>query len=343
MGRAKVTGKQTIQIETLLKEGQSQRQVAGKVGVSQGFVKNLANKIHRGLPLGNSPGQGRKRASTDRDDRRLLQLCLQDRTKSSRELSYEWILSNGKTVAASTVRRRLLEAGYYSYTAKRKPYRTAAHKRKRLEFANGHIDWLPNDWENIIWSDEAHFELFNRKNRTFVRRLMTEIDKPFSFVPRMQKGGGSVSVWGCMTSAGTGPLVFYEGRVNGQAYIQIIGDALPRFIGAVFSKKSDNWLYMQDNAPPHKSKFAMKWFERNNIPVMQWPPSSPDLNPIENLWDMIDERLKKMHPKTLVQLKAMIKEIWADFEANTCKHLVDSMPRRLKQCQIVKGGTMSKY
>lgn len=38
-------------------------------------------------------------------------------------------------------------------------------------------------------------------------------DKPFSFLPRLQNGGGGVSVWGCMTSAGVGPLVFYEGRV----------------------------------------------------------------------------------------------------------------------------------
>ena len=67
----------------------------------------------------------------------------------------------------------------------------------------------------MIWSDEAHFELFNRKNRTLVRRKMSERDRPFSFVPRMQNGGGSVSVWGCMTSSGLSNLVFYEGRVNG--------------------------------------------------------------------------------------------------------------------------------
>ena len=343
MGRGHVSLKQQIQIETLLKDDQSQRIVARKVGVSQGCVKNVSNKIKRGEPLGNAPGQGRKRTSSERDDRRLLQMCKQDRKKSSQELSSEWILSNGMTFAASTVRRRLLEAGYNSYTTKRKPYRNASHKRKRLEFAIGHIDWLPKDWANIIWSDEAHFELFNRKNRTFVRRIITEIDKPFNFVPRVQKGGGCVSLWGCMTSAETGPLVFYEGRVNGPTYIEIIGAVLPQFIRATFVPKCNKWLLMQDNAPSHTSKFAMNWFERNRIPVLAWPPSSPDLNPIENFWDMIDERLKKMRPKTIAELQAMIKTIWMGFDVNTCRNLIDSMPRRVKQCQIVKGGTMRKY
>ena len=91
--------------------------------------------------------------------------------KSSRELSSEWILSNRMTLAASTVRRRLLEAGCNSYTVKRKRYRNASHKRKRLEIAIGPIDRLPIDQANIIRSHEAHFELFNRKNRKFVRKI----------------------------------------------------------------------------------------------------------------------------------------------------------------------------
>jgi transposase len=343
MGRASVSEKQKIQIETLLNDGQSQRMVAKKVGVSQNCVKNIFAKMKQNLPLKNAPGQGRKRVSTPTDDRHLLELCKKDRTKSSQQLSSEWILSNGKTLSAVTVRRRLLEAGYASYTAKRKTVRTAAHKRKRLAFANTHINWLSDDWSKVIWSDEAHFELYNRKNRTLVRRKMNESDMPFSFVPRMQKGGGCVSVWGCMTSAGTGPLMFYEGRVNGRDYIQIIGDVLPAFINNRFSSTSGDCLYMQDNAPPHNSVFAKKIFERKKISLLNWPPTSPDLNPLENLWDMIDNQLKKMHPKNLMDLKQMIEQIWNSFQPETCKGLVDFMPRRLQQCKIVRGGTMSKY
>lgn len=342
MGRASVSKEQKLAIQTLLKDGQSHRLVAKKLGVSKCCVTNVAKKSKNGQPVNNIPGQGRKRLTTARDDRRLLALCKADRTKSSRQLSAEFTLSSGRLLSARTVRRRLLEAGYGSYTAKRKPIRNCLQKKARLQFANEHINWLPDDWKGVIWSDEAHFELFNRKNRTLVRRKRTESEKPFSFVPRMQKGGGSVSLWGCMTSAGVGELVFYEGRVNGQTYIQLIGDALISFIDRTFGP-NDQFLFMQDNAPPHTSQFAMNFFRTNNIPVIKWPAVSPDLNPIENQWDIIDDRLKQMRPKTLNELQTMIRQIWSSITRETCKRLVDTMPRRLKQCQLAKGGTMSRY
>ena len=272
-----------------------------------------------------------------------MQLCKQDRTKTSRQLSSEWLLSNGKTVSDSTVRRRLLDMGYAGYTAKPKPIRSAAQKQKRVFFAKAHVNWLPDDWSKVIWSDESYFELFNRKNQTFVRRKPNESEMLFCFVPRVQKGGGCISVWGCMTSAGVGPLVFYNGRVNGRSYVQLVGDVLPVFINSQFGSNPGGFWYMQDNARPHVSVFAKKFFEKNKTPLLNWPPASPELNPIENLWDLIDDQLRTMRPKNLMQLKHMIEQIWVKFQPSICKGLVDSMPRRLQQCLIVRGGTMSKY
>lgn len=185
MGWVAASQQQKIHIETLLKDGQTQRVVASKVSISYSCAKNVAKRIKGGRLLTNAPGQGRQHASTERDDRQLLQLCKRDGTKSSRPLSSEWVLSNGKTITACTVRRQLLQTGYKSYIAKRKPCRSAVQEWKRLKFANNYIHWLPEDWQSIIWSDEANFELLNRKNRTFVRPTMNETDKSFSFVARM--------------------------------------------------------------------------------------------------------------------------------------------------------------
>ena len=119
--------------------------------------------------------------------------------------------------------------GYKSYRAKKKPLRTHGHKKQRLLFAHEHQYWC-YEWNNIIWSGEAHFELLNRKNCTFVRRLRSENDQPFSFVPNVQGDGGCVSVWGCMVGGGGGPLVMYSGRLSGRAYVQVIEEALSLFI-----------------------------------------------------------------------------------------------------------------
>ncbi|CAM4876624.1 unnamed protein product [Rotaria socialis] len=214
-------------------------------------------KLKEILPLPNAPDQGRKKASTPIDDRNLLQLCKKYRTKSSQILSSELMLSNGKHLSART-----------------KPLRTPAHKKQRFLFAREHQYWS-QEQNNIIWSDEAHFEVLNRKNRTFVRRLRSEADQPFNFVPKVQDGGGSISVWECMASGARGPLVTYSGKVDGRAYVKIIEEALPSFIENAFDSSNKNWMFMRDNAPPHRSKYTMKWLQDKGIKVMEWPVTSP--------------------------------------------------------------------
>ena len=222
MGRAPVSKDKQIAVTALLKDGQSQQTVAKKVGVSQCCVGNVLKKLTIDAPLTNVPGRGRKRLSTEREDRRLLQISKVDRTKSSRQLSSELTLSNRTQLSTSTVCRRLLDAEYRSYTDKRKPIRNASQRKVRLQFANDYIIWIPYDWKRIIWTDGAHFELFNRKNRTLLRRIPSESEKPLSFVPRTQKRGGKISLWVCITREEIGDLVFYDGCVNGQTYIHVI-------------------------------------------------------------------------------------------------------------------------
>ena len=159
---------------------------------------------------------------------------------------------NGKAVSPRIVRRRLLNAGYKSYTKKKKPYRKPIHCSLRFKFAKKYSEWNFNDWKNVIFSNESHFEVFNRKNRSYVRRLPSKFDRPFNFQPRIQGGGGSVSVWGLMTANGVGPLVFYDGRMNGQNYINVIESKLLPYIKKNFGP-NDSWWYVEDNAPCHKS------------------------------------------------------------------------------------------
>ena len=159
--------------------------------------------------------------------------------------------------------------GYKTYQAKKKPLRTPVHKTQKVLFAREHQYWC-HEWNNIIWSDEAYFEVFNRKNCTFVRRRRSEYDQPFNFVPKVQGGSSCVSVWDCVADDARSPSVMYAGKLNGGAYVKVIEEALPLFIENTFDSSNQNWMLMHDNAPSHRFKYTLKWFENKGIKIIKW-------------------------------------------------------------------------
>ncbi|CAF1245583.1 unnamed protein product [Didymodactylos carnosus] len=226
-----------------------------KFGVSRQCVQNVSKKQKQKIGVVNRPDQGSDRATTKREDRRLFTLCKEGRYKTSRKLASEWVLPNVPVVTPRTVRNRLVEAGYRSYVTKRKPFRKARYRHVRLKFAREHQYWSDNDWKCVVFFDESHFEVLNRKNRSFVRRLRSEQDKPFNFRACVQGGGSCVSVWRCMTAEGIGTLVVDKGQVNGKKYIDMLILSLPSFIKKRF-KPDQKWYFMQDNARCHRCKFS---------------------------------------------------------------------------------------
>ena len=145
-----------------------------------------------------------------------------------------------------------------------------------------------------------------------------------------------------MRSTDVGLLVSYDGRVNTCRYVQLIGDALSAFINSRFGTSPGGFWYMQDYPRSHVLGYTKKFYERNKASLLEWLSTSPDRNPIENMWDMIDNQLRIMYPKSLMELKQMIERIWTKFTLATCKELADSILQQLERCVLVGAGIMSK-
>ena len=83
----------------------------------------------------------------------------------------------------------------------------------------------------------------------------------------------------------------------------------------------------------------MKWFADRGISVVKWPPRSPDLNPIENLWNLLDLRLRRRPrlPGNVEELWKAMQEEWGEITQAQCENLVESLPRRYKAVVKAKG------
>jgi len=95
------------------------------------------------------------------------------------------------------------------------------------------------------------------------------------------------------------------------------------------------WCYFQqDNAPCHKAQIISDWFleHDNEFTLLKWPRQSPDLNPIEHLWDVVEREIRFMdvQPTNLQKLRDAIMSMWTKISEECFQHLVESMHRRIK-------------
>ena len=118
-------------------------------------------------------------------------------------------------------------------------------------------------------------------------------------------------VWGCVSHDCKLPLVTVQGNLNGQLYIQDILDPVlvPHFDNHPLATRP---VFMDDNARPHRSRAVTAFIQREAITILPWPAMSPDLNPLEHIWDLIGRRVQARDPpvQNLAQLEAALHEEW---------------------------------
>ncbi len=148
-------------------------------------------------------------------------------------------------------------------------------------------------------------------------------------------------VWGGYSWHTLGPLVPIEHRLNATVYLSIVADHVHPFMTTVYHLLM---YFQQDNASCHKAQIISDWFlEHDNetmSTLLKWPPQSPDRNPIEHLWDVVEREILIMDVQTtnLQQLCDAIMTIWTKISEECFKHLVEPMTRRIKTVLKTKEG-----
>ncbi|GFU06707.1 transposable element Tcb2 transposase [Trichonephila clavipes] len=99
------------------------------------------------------------------------------------------------------------------------------------------------------------------------------------------------------------------------------------------------FLFMDDNAPCHRTVAAEQLLESEDIERMDWPSRSPDLNPLEHVWDFLGRRLtaRTLPPVTIRELRLALQDEWAAVPQQLIDTLILSMGRRCETCLAVRG------
>ena len=132
-------------------------------------------------------------------------------------------------------------------------------------------------------------------------------------------------VFGMFSSQGTTPLVRLQTRVNAQIYKNIVQDHV---VPVIQNSGFDRATFMQDNAPCHKAKVAMSYLSEQDFEIMDWPPQSPDLNPIENLWKTLGMKVMERNTTNTEDLWVKLQEEWSKISIEDCQELIRSLCSR---------------
>lgn len=323
-------------ILSLASNGYSTRSIASKTGIGKSTIAQYLQNI---LPNRSIPSAGRPSKLSSTDQRVILSQITTGRSANAVQAMKHINTVISHPVCTQTVRNVLKKNSYKAVTKKKKPLLSAVHRKKRLDFAFKYREWTVEDWARVVWSDETKINRIGSDGKQWMWKKAGEGLIEREVQSTVKHGGGNIMVWGCMGWDGVGRLAEVEGRMNADQYVDILEENLLPSLDE-FETPTEDLIFQQDNDPKHTSKKAQKWIKDNNIPLLDWPPQSPDISPIEHLWHHIKMELCKYptHAKGVWEIWERVAEVWNDIPVEVVRNLIESMPRRIAAVIKAKGG-----
>lgn len=320
----------------MLQAGRNQSQVSRHFDVNRSVICRLWQRYNNtGDPAEQHPGRGR--STTSRQDRYIQLTARRQPMLTAREIGLRLQNTSGVIVSPQTVRNRLHEYGLRARRPIRCPPIRHGNRTRRNEWCREHITWTQGQWDKILFCDESRFGFRPDTRRVRVYRRPGNTERLRCVQEVHVFSGSTVMVWAGIMKNRRTELVFVNGNMNAENYVE---DVLRPFVHPFAQTLGSDFTLMHDNARSHTAMRTREYLALENISVLPWPAQSPDLNPIEHAWDMLQRSvLEDLDGVTTTQqLKDLLKHHWGRLPQDNINRLIDSMNNRCRQVLNNRGG-----
>jgi len=261
---------------------------------------------------------------------RKTRKCIRQPYSSPGRISRQLALAHGISVHPITVRRDLILMGKRAVKRRKSPRLDKAHRDDRVKFC----EWVQaNPTKEFMFSDEKNLNSNDSGSQyqwVTPREQVLPIDT--------DQGAPCVMLWGCCGIGFKYLAVLKKENLTAELYHTKV---LEPFIDKCkeYQRTHRQAVFQQDNARPHMK--SHDWLTERRVRVLRgWPPLSPDLSPIETLWDYISKRVKERGPWGVDQLAEYAMDEWDKIPQEVVDRHVLSFRARCKKCMLAKGATI---
>lgn len=298
------------------------QRIAQEIHCSEQSVSLWINRWNDTHSLEDAERSGRPRTTTDDIDQDIGIYSDEHPTATPKDIKREMYLP----VCPHTIDRRLTEIGLFGCVQVKEHALDEFDIQRRLAFANEYLHWSEDRWARVFFSDETPFYL-GHHGRTYVRRPVGAAHDP-KYMRGEKQLQGKVSLWGCICAEGLGHAELYAGSLDSTRHRDILRHNLISSFRQFYPHGP--WYFQQDNVRFHTTPETVTYLHDKGVTLIEWPPWSPDLNPIENVWNVLKAHVYARFPQTMEEMELFIHEEWANLDLKFISRICRSMPRRLQ-------------
>jgi transposase len=330
-----LTEEQRRHIIALYRDGQHRQLIADKIPCSLNTVNHWIQHYQHSGNVEDQPRAGRPRTTDENTDVNIVVTAAVEKfivpEKIKRMLDLD--------ISPRTIRRRVDEADLFGRISRKEFPFTEQHIQKRLSFAHGYGGWSKEQWACVLYSDETLVEL-TPHGPVWVQRPIGAAFDP-AYISNKELHPERVCVWGCFARSGVGDLYMFDENLEATLLIDILRSHLIQSAKALFPENTIWWV-LHDRDPKYQSALVQQWLFNKGIQCIEFPPHSPDLNPIENLWSRVKHLVEEQNPADIEELKELLDTVWHSTSKKYLRNLSDNMSRRC-QAVIANKGHITKY